>query len=104
MQDQQPSPGTTEDPAICHQAHCPLQREDVDAALLADVVVAVLAGEETPAGLESGTINRHDLCSDCVRAVFDGGRPAFTEAEAKERVERAAVRLERRANRLRRHT
>ena len=102
MQSQQTIPDVTPDPTICHQSHCPLRREGVDADLLADALVAVLAGEDVPRALEVGTIARKDLCTECVRSIFEGRPKPLTEAEAREKAARAARRLVRRAHRQRR--
>ncbi len=99
MQARQTIPEVTPDPTICHQPHCPLRREGVDADLLADALVAVLADENVPRALEPGTIARRDLCTECVRSIFEGRPKPLTEAEAREKAERAARRLVRRAHR-----
>ena len=104
MQNELPIPGTAGDPTICQQPHCPLRTEGVDADQLADVIVALLTGDDLPPVMETGTISRNDLCRECVQSIFEGRRLPLTAAEAEEKARRASLRLVRRVHRARRRS
>ncbi len=87
---------------ICHQPNCALRSDGVDADQLADVIVAVLTGDEIPPDLVASMNTRQDLCRTCVRAIFEKKALPQTAKEALDSARNAAHRQERREGRARR--